>query len=370
MNVLELCLSPDLGGLELYCYRSARSFLDKCNVTAVLHPDGKLYSYFDKSALNVEDLTCSFKALPIIGALKLAKIIDTNNIDLIHVHWTKDLPLVAIAKRLSKSKPKIISTRQIQITRSKDDLYHNFIYSEIDLNITITHELERDMRAYLNPMYANRIMTHYYGVSKPEKVLSREERFALRNDLGIEHDTCLIGLLGRIKHYKGQHLLIEALIKALEDGQDVAALIIGQGMEPDYLEDLKSRVEALGLQERIIFMGFVDNPKHWMQACDVITLTSIEETFGLVLAEAMRCGVAVVGSDRGGVPEIIEHGVSGLLFKSGSSEDLYKQLRKLWSDVNYRERLAEIGKQRADRMFDEKQHFQRLYDIASQLASV
>ena len=93
-------------------------------------------------------------------------------------------------------------------------------------------------------------MTHYYGVSEPEKVLSTAERSALRSELGVEKDTCLIGLLGRVKHYKGQHLLVDTLIRALKDGQDVAALIIGQTMESDYLEDLKNRVEAQGLQER------------------------------------------------------------------------------------------------------------------------
>jgi len=82
------------------------------------------------------------RALPLVSAFKLAKIIDENKIDIIHMHWGKDLALAALAKFLSNRKPKLVYTRQMMITRYKNDFYHRFLYSQLDLMLTITQQLE------------------------------------------------------------------------------------------------------------------------------------------------------------------------------------------------------------------------------------
>jgi glycosyltransferase involved in cell wall biosynthesis len=260
----------------------------------------------------------------------------------------------------------LVSTRQMQITRPKRDPYHEFLYRQIDLNITITEALADDMRGFLNPDFAERVVPLYYGVAAPKEFLAAEERQALRGELGIGPSTFLVGLIGRIKHYKGQHLLVEAIGKALQQGEDVAALIVGHAMELDYLADLKRQVVDNGWQERILFRDFVEQPQRLMQACDAVVLTTVEETFGLVLVEAMRAGVAVVGSDRGGVPEIIDHEKTGLLFRSTDGDDLYRQLQRLSQDREFCAQLAAAGKEKADRLFDEEQHFRALFTLLEQ----
>ena len=97
-----------------------------------------------------------------------------------------------------------------------------------------------------------------------------------------------------------------------------------------------------------------------MPAFDVVVLATEMETFGLVLIEAMRSGVAVVGSNAGGVPEIIEDGVSGLLFEPGNAADLAAKLRRYCMDRDLRRRLAAAGKARADSLFALERHYQDL----------
>jgi glycosyltransferase involved in cell wall biosynthesis len=213
------------------------------------------------------------------------------------------------------------------------------------------------MRRFI-PEIADRIDSLYYGVAAPAQFLTPEERAAKRHELGLPEDRFLIGLFGRIKHYKGQHLLLEALARARAEGLPMHGLIVGRAMEDDYLAELKARSAREGLP--VTFKDFVDGPQALMQACDCVILTTVEETFGLVLVEAMRAGVAVVGSDRGGVPEIIEQGVSGLLFASSDAEDLYRQLVRLQQDAALRQRLAAAGKSRADTLFAEADHFPAL----------
>jgi len=141
----------------------------------------------------------------------------------------------------------------------------------------------------------------------------------------------------------------------------MAALVVGKTIEPAYLASLKSTCQQQGLA--VTFLDFVDEPQRLMQICDCVLLSTYEETFGLVLAEAMRAGVAVVGSDRGGVPEIIEHGQSGLLFRSGDSHSLAEALLQLKQDPALRARLAEQGKEKADSVFNVDEHYRRLRQL-------
>ncbi len=366
MKIIELCLSPDLGGLELYMYRCCRELQGGAEVVPLVCEHGRLQQRLEAEGLKPLVLARRSRALPLLAARRLARLIDDEQVDIIHLHWTKDIPLAAFAKAFSRRKPMLVSTRQMQITRPKRDPYHDFLYRQLDLNITITKALADDMRRFLNPAYVERVVPLYYGVAAPQAFLSAEARQAVRDELGIAPSTFLVGLIGRIKQYKGQHLLVEAIGKALSQGEDVAALIVGHAMEQDYLDDLKRQVQKNGWQERILFRDFIEQPQRLMQACEVVALTTVEETFGLVLVEAMRAGVAVIGSDRGGVPEIIDHEQTGLLFRSTDGEDLYRQLQRLWQDRDFCARLAAAGKVKADRVFDEAKHFIALRELLQQ----
>ena len=360
MNILELCLSPGLGGLELYVFRSAQALAKNNNVIAVLNTTGKLTDYFSEhSSIDAQHLKKSSKMLPLLNARRLAAIIDHNNIDVMHMHWGNDLALAALAKKLSRKKPALVYTRQMKITRYKTDFYHRFLYQQMDLMLTITRQLENEAKTFI-PGHDDRITTLYYGVDAPAQLLSEDEVQQQRSELGFSNDDFIVGLLGRLEHGKGQHLLIEALAMAKNDGLDPRALIIGHEMNPGYRNILQQQAEASNIASNVVFMDFTSEPQKLMQLCDCIALTSQEETFGLVLPEAMRCGVAVIGSNKGGVPEIISHEKTGLLFESWDASSLYKQIRHLYTDADFRKTIAIDGKKEADARFNTEDHFSAL----------
>lgn len=360
MNILELCLSSGLGGLELYVFRAANALNSNNKVLAVINKDSKLAEHF-KNHCNVNTLYLSYSKsyFPLINAYKLARIIDDNNIDAIHMHWGNDLALAAFSKKLSNKKPALIYTRQMQITRSKDDFYHNILYQQMNLMLTITKRLENDAKQYIERS-ANNIKTLYYGVSAPEHFLSNNEREKKRDEIGFRSDDFVVGLLGRLEDSKGQHLLIKAVSKARHEGLKISALIIGHEMDKGYRNTLKQMTIDKGITDNIFFMDFVPNPQQLMQLCDCVVLATYEETFGLVLPEAMRAAVAVIGSNSGGVPEIIEHNKTGLLFESESDEDLYNKISALYNNSKLKYHIATQGKDSADDKFNNILHFQRL----------
>jgi glycosyltransferase involved in cell wall biosynthesis len=159
--------------------------------------------------------------------------------------------------------------------------------------------------------------------------------------------------------------LIKALSIARQNNREVKALIVGHEMENGYRQVLIDLAESLGVRDSIVFNDFVVNPQELMQICDGICLTTYEETFGLVLPEAMRAGIAVIGSDKGGVPEIIDHLKTGLLFESKNEASLYQQIARLYDDPALKQQLASEGRKKADSMFDNDQHFNKLETILS-----
>ena len=363
MNILELCLSSGLGGLELYVYRSADALQNSTsgnNVIAVLTEHSKLDEYFQKnSPIKRNHIKRFFHPLPVLNAMKLAKIIDKNHIDAIHMHWGKDLPLAAFAKTLSKRKPALVYTRQMMITRVKNDFYHHFLYKQLDLLLTITKELESLCKKYIHN-FSDKITTLYYGVKQPDHFLDKNEIKKQREELSFNSNDFIVGLIGRLEESKGQHLLIEAIHMAKQNDQNIKALIVGHEMDTGYRNALKTQAEKLGISENIKFEDFVSDPQQLMQICDCIVLASEQETFGLVLPEAMRSGVAVIGSNSGGVPEIINQGKTGLLFDSGNANDLYLKIEKLYLDPALKKVLAEQGKQSAEERFNNDSHFKQL----------
>ncbi len=362
MNILMLCTSTGRGGLELYVRRQAYFVMAKSDDNAYLavRESGYIAGCAEVSGIQRLCLQWRFRGLPVISALKLARYIDTNNIDVMHMHWGKDLALAALAKQFSRRKPKLVYTRHMGITRPKKDRYHRFLYRQVDLLLTVSKLVRKEALAFL-PLAPEQIKLLYLGVP------------AAKAKEGVDHGAGLpgsgkrgafhIGMLGRIEHGKGQHVLVEAMALLVAQKLDVSAMIIGHVMDKNYFYQLKQAIEQKGLAGRVEFVDFIDDPMAAMPFFDVVTLLTYCETFGLTLVEAMRAGVAVIGTDAGGVPEIIRDEETGLLIAPGDSAALAERLQQLYENKAQKERLACGGKEWADLAFDEEKNFNALMVI-------
>ncbi len=369
MRILELCCSPGVGGLELYVDKSSR-WLTRLGHQCINVVGGEnfLAGRLRQSGFEPIDLQRRSRRLPLREARRLARIIDEQDIDIVHMHWGDDLLLAVLGKRWARRPVRLVYTRQMALTRAKKDFYHRFLYRHVDRFLSITEKLRQQAVAFL-PMPAEHIQLLYYGVPAPQ-LSDTASRRSLRAEMGTDDDNIfLIGSVARIEEQKGQHLIVEAVRRLREDGLPVEAQIIGPAMDAAYLEGLRRKVAALGLAQAIRFPGPHPNPQGVMPAFDVLALTTRMETFGLVLAEAMRAGVAVIGTDAGGVPEIIEDGQSGLLFPPEDGGALASQLKRLIDDTALRARLAAAGKTRADELFSEEAHYGRLAALFGELTA-
>ena len=343
-KILEVCLSPDLGGLELYM----KNITKYLNSPAVINKKSKLKSVFENEKMDYFELSrYSF--------FKLARIIDKEKIDIVHLHWTKDTTTVVFAKLLSKRKPKIVQTRHMHMTRFKSDFYHKFLYKNIDMMIAVTNLVKEQLQKFIPKDIRPKIETSYIGANTP-KILNDEEENSLKKSFNIT-DEFIVCIVGRIEEAKGQHIVLEAVESLRKSGIKIKTLVVGHYMDESYFNNLKNSYP------NDIFTGFVSNPTDFMQISDCVVLATKKETFGLVIIEAMKCGVCVLGSNSGGPLESIDDMKTGIHFKTMDSDDLYEKLRLIYENKELREKLAVAGQEKANKEYDNITQFGKLKNI-------
>ena len=356
MKILELCLSPGRGGLELYVVKVCRWAKEAGHdVQAITRTGSYLDNWLSQINVNHSEIRIINRHFPVLAAKKLARMIDEKAIDVIHMHWGKDLALAVLAKQYAHRSVRLIYTRQMALTRRKSDIYHRHLYSNIDYYVVISRRLYEQAVKYL-PMPEERIQLLYYGVAAPQ-VSENFECDKFLEQFSLSTSAFKIGLFGRIEHGKGQHILFDAVRELVAAGHNVSSFLIGHIMDQEYFNGLKKDAIDNNIENNFTYIGFHENPGRFMHCFDVVVLASYCETFGLVLIESMRAGCAVIGTNCGGVPEIIDNGKTGLLFEPGDSNGLRNALEKLINDEVYRKELAITGKKVADECFSEEKHF-------------
>ena len=135
MKILELCMSTGLGGLELYFLDTFRHLVQsEIDCYAAVRTKTQLSNRLDSKNDKVNYYYPRSRYLPFITAFGLARFIDRNQIDIIHMHWAKDLALAVLTKFFSRQKPKLVYTRHMAILSQKHDVIMEF-------NIRYLHSL-------------------------------------------------------------------------------------------------------------------------------------------------------------------------------------------------------------------------------------
>ena len=181
-----------------------------------------------------------------------------------------------------------------------------------------------------------------------------------------------VGLVAVMARWKGHDLFLEALARLPSDsavrGYIVGGPIYDTEASQRRLEELRARAGVLGLEDRVGFTGFADAPERAMRALDVVVHASTEpEPFGLVIAEAMACGRAVIASRAGGAAGIVEEGVDGLSFSPGDADQLASAIARLAADRDERRRMGDAAGRRAVR-FDRRRLADTLVPLYERLA--
>jgi glycosyltransferase involved in cell wall biosynthesis len=178
---------------------------------------------------------------------------------------------------------------------------------------------------------------------------------SLREELGIPLGAPLLASVSRLFSWKGQRELLQAFAVARAEAPELRLMIVGEdasGSGGGFRRELEGLAAQLGVSQHVTFTGGRSDVARVMAACDVFTLPSFEEPFGLVFLEAMAMGKPVVAIDNGGTPEVVEHGRSGLLSPPWDIPALAANITTLVRDPALRARLGQHGRARVLEYFN------------------
>lgn len=197
------------------------------------------------------------------------------------------------------------------------------------------------------------IVTIHNGLD-PDAMKTERSPEQLRAAYGLDPCTPVVGMIGNIKSWKGQHTVVQGLDRVRRACPAIRCVFVGNTSPADvpYERELRSLVASLDLEQHVIFAGFQPNVTDFLRMFDVVVHASVApEPFGRVLLEAMACRKAVVGARAGAVPEIVEDGKTGLTFTPADADGLAEAVIALITDRPRALRMGEEGYARLVRHF-------------------
>ena len=210
--------------------------------------------------------------------------------------------------------------------------------------IAISESQRRDLVSRFHVIPAAKTVVVPLGLELDRLLEMTADQPSLRPELGLAPDDLVIGYVGRLVPIKDLPLLVQAFSLVTADDDRVHLLIAGDG--PARAE-LTALCRTLGISARCHLIGWCDDLARLYTTCDLVALTSITEGTPVALIEAMAAGLPIVALRVGGVPDVIEDGVTGLLVSDRDPAVFARALRTLIADSPARRKFAEQARERA-----------------------
>lgn len=191
-----------------------------------------------------------------------------------------------------------------------------------------------------------------------------------KQDLGFDNDDFIITLIGRINRLKGHKWLLHTFINNFQSNKNIKLVFVGSPVvgQEYYLEEIEQIISEKNLQNQVKIVGFKKELRPFLCLTDVLAVPSTEaESFGLVALEAMLAKKPVIGSNHGGLTEIIVQNETGFLVEPNDNVQLATAIRKLYNNQELRILLGNNGYDRAIKEFSEEKYLKSFEELFQHL---
>jgi len=340
MKVIHLISGGDSGGAKTHVHSLLLGLCNAIDVTLVCFTHGP----FAEEAMELGIPTLVLEDRNLLRVVKTLKnMIAEDGYDIIHCHGSRGNLMGALLKR-STGLPVVTTVHSDYRLDYLGRPFSRFTYGTIntlalrklDFRIGVSDAMVDILISRgFNP---DRLFAIYNGLDFTPRpaAMGRMEYFrsvGLRSD----EDSVVAGIAARLNPVKDIATLIRAFAKAHERYPKLRLLIAGDG---EQMPMLKALASDLGVAGTVCFAGWITDTDTFYQSIDINTLTSLSETFPYALTEGARAAKPTISSRVGGVPYLIDHGVTGLLFPPGDVNALAKHLETLASDSELRLHLG------------------------------
>ena len=328
-----------------------KSELDKENIKVVIAPVLKVYRkmFTPKNLLKfIKDIKKGVDALDILNKQHHFDIVYSNTLAVL-------LGIIYAKKRKIKHlwhvheiivHPKVIAS-----------IFPKILMRYSNLVICNSNATQNNLTVRI-PELKSKTKVIYNGV----ELNSENKAVAQKTDFGFNETDIIITLVGRISRLKGHKLLLDVFTNHLIKNENIKLLFVGSPVEgqEQYLDEIQNSINRNKLQTKVKILPFLNDLNGIWSITDIAIMPSTEaESFGLVAVEAMLAKKPVVGSNLGGLSEIIINNETGLLFDPNSKEALLEALFKLIESPSLRSEFGEKGYERAIKEFSITKHVQQ-----------
>ena len=285
--------------------------------------------------------------------IKLMKIIKDRQIDVIHCHLSRDLVHLYWVTVLSRSLP-IILDKQVSSGVSKKGIIHKMIYAKVSKIFVLSTYLAKNVLDTC-PVMKDKVVVIPGGVRLEDFNIPEGVREQLRSGWNLSPGEIVFGTVSRIDRQKGLEDLVRAFALLCTKYDSIKLVIIGEPTfgEPEFANELTNIIKELGVEDQVILPGFRSDIPRVLSTFDIFVLPSYSESFGYVFIEALSARLPVIATNAGGVPDIIENEVCGLLVPPMDRHSLYNAMERLLTNDVLRKQLGSAGRKRVEDNFSE-----------------
>lgn len=312
-------------------------------VVVIAHPEGELRKRLDAGTEVVPLAPRS--EIDLAAAWRLATVLRDVNPDVVHAHDPHGVAAAVGALSIGSParRPVLVAARRVDF-HLKTNSFSRWKYRQVDCFVCASHAIRTMLLGDGIP--AERTVTVHEGVDI-ERVASVPAARP-HETYWFPPEAPVVGNIAALVPHKGQKYLVDAASVVVKEIPRARFLILGEG---ELRHALEEQIRHLHLGQHVLLGGFRTDVLGLLKAFDLFVMSSVTEGLGTSLLDAMAAGKPVVATRAGGIPEVVEDGVTGLLVPPRDARTLAEAILDLLRDDNRRRRMGEAGLARARERF-------------------
>ena len=325
----------------------------------VAHPGGELRR---RAAEGLELIPIAPRTeMDLSAAWKLSRLVKRLAPDIIHAHDPHGIAMASLALSLGGAAagggqtPVLVASRRVDF-HLKGNSFSRWKYRQVDCFIAASEAIRRMLVADGIP--DDRTVTVHEGIDI-EHVLAAPA-VNVHEAFFLPHGAPVVGNVAALVPHKGQRYLVEAAHHVVQQLPDARFVILGEG---DLREHLDKLVKERHLQKHVLLPGFRTDVLGCIKGFDLFAMSSVTEGLGTSLLDAMACARPIVATTAGGIPEIVEDNVNGLLVPPRDQTALANAIVRALNDAGLRRRMGEAGLARVHERFSVEKMVERTADV-------
>jgi glycosyltransferase involved in cell wall biosynthesis len=338
LRILHTESSHGWGGQEIRILTEARGMQDRGHeVLIATTGNAELLPVAARMGLQTAVLPMRRKRISELLGVRSWLAANRHRFDVINTHSSTDSWLVALSRATLPGCPPILRTRHVSTTVN-NSFTTRWLYMNATSHIVVTGEALRRQLYEQNGYPMEHMTSIRTGID-----LDRYrplDKAAMRAQLGVS-GAMVLGIVATLRDWKGHDYLLEAMQALKPRHPGLMLMVVGDGPRRAHLE---RRTDELGLRDVVRFVGNQDNVEQWLSTFDFFALPSYgEEGVPQAVMQAMACGLPVISTGVGAIPEAVVADKTGLIIPTRDTAALAAAIARLVDNASLRQQFAEAG---------------------------